>query len=153
MYSAKVVEKVSDDRVIVIEPVIENGEIINKWAIEYFESNPQISANNVRSGDACTISVGTDSYAEQVTNVFHFKTGPKAGQVKAITISGHHTNEIFYPYPIECSSKNWNHPEGFSARCVNCQQAANGVAIFRKSKHGTYRVSVGQAKDYRDPSF
>jgi hypothetical protein len=153
MYSPQIVEKVSDERVIVIEPIIENGEVINAWAIEYFKSHPQISANEVRPGDACTLSVGTDSYAEQVTNVFYFKSGPKAGQVKGITITGHHTSDIFYPYAIKCSGGNWNHPEGFSARCVNCNQEANGIAVFRKSKGGSYQVRVGKGEDYRDPSF
>lgn len=151
------IEKVQDSRVIVIEPVISERfgtpEVINKWAIEYFEQYPQIPLNEIRSGDACTYYVGTDSYNEKVNNVFRYKSGAKAGQIKAITISGSREGEIFIAYPIVCDKSGWNHPEGFSPRCINCLQEKYGVAKFRRSKWDHLSVSVGSGVRYLDPSF
>ena len=43
MYARETIEKVSDSRVIVLEPIIEERfgkpEIINRWAIDYFDGN------------------------------------------------------------------------------------------------------------------
>jgi len=157
MYARETIEKVSDSRVIVLEPIIEERfgkqEVVNQWAIDYFDAYPQIPANEVRSGDACTLSVGSDSYAEKVNNVFRFKTGDKAGQIKAITISGGREGEIFYAYPIVCYKTNTNHPQEFSPKCIECQQEKHGVAKFRRSKWENLSVRVGSAVRYLDPSF
>jgi hypothetical protein len=151
------IEKVQDSRVIVLEPIIEERfgkpEIINAWAIEYFVDYPQIPFNEIRSGDACTYSVGTDSYAEKVNNVFRYKSGAKAGQIKAITISGSREGEIFYAYPIVCDKDGVNHPNEFSPKCINCLQEKHGIAKFRRNKSDHLSVRVGSAVRYLDPSF
>jgi hypothetical protein len=151
------VEKITDSRVIVLEPIIEEQfgkpTVVNQWAIEYFNDYPQIPLNEIRSGDACTYSVGSDSYAEKVNNVFRYKSGAKARQVKAITISGSREGEIFYAYPIVCSKSGVNHPKEFSPRCINCLQEKYGVASFRRSKSDHLSVRVGSAVRYLDPSF
>ena len=151
------IEKISDSRVIVLEPIIEERfgklQVVNQWAIEYFNDYPQIPVDSIRSGDACTYSVGSDSYDEKVNNVFRYKSGAKAGQIKAITISGSREGEIFYAYPIVCSKSGTNHPQEFSPKCINCLQEKYGVAHFRRSKWDHLGVRVGSAVRYLDPSF
>lgn len=153
----EVIEKISDSRVIVLEPIIEEQfgkpQIVNQWAIEYFNDYPQIPVNEIRSGDACTYSVGTDSYDEKVTNVFRYKSGAKAGQVKAISISGSREGEIFYAYPVVCNKSGRNHPAEFSPKCINCLQEKHGIAKFRRSKWDHLSVQVGIGVRYLDPSF
>lgn len=125
----------------------------------------QIADKDIQVGDLATFSVGSDSYAEVVTEVVRFKTGKRAGQIKYIKVS--RQDENFLAYPVVCRSHadaprlTNDDPyvvEGkiYFAKpvCPQCWLAAHNAIDFRPNAETYYMsVAVGYAKDYRDPHF
>lgn len=92
-------------------------------AIDYLKQNPAV-------GMPATFGIGSDSYAMVVTDVIRFKTGAKTGQVKAVIAKNENENEEkFYVTKSGRIQKRDN--DGYS--------------------YGS--LTIGFARDYRDPNF
>jgi hypothetical protein len=131
---------------------------------EYLETHRQIADKDIQVGDAATYYVGSDSYADTVTEVVRFKEGKRAGQIKYIKLS--HKDEKYLAYATKCSGHaepRLTNEKPFMVGdkthyanpiCPTCWLAANGAVFFRPNADAYWcSVIVGYAKQCLDPSF
>jgi hypothetical protein len=85
-------------------------------------------------GMPATKGIGSDSYAYMVTSVERFKTGANAGKVKAVTAE---RAELMDGLLLNVGDP------------VRFLPTKNGYLTHAKS----YSLYLGEATDYRDPSF
>lgn len=153
MLSAEKIEKTQDfDRLIPL-PVYSSNQ-------DYLESYREIADKDIQVGDLATIYIGSDSYGERVSEVVRFKEGKRKGQIKYIRLN--REDMKFLAYPLRCDSHleprlTNEDPEIINGKiyfmkpiCPTCWKESYGAVRFASS---SYRVVVGYAKDYRDPSF
>jgi hypothetical protein len=126
-----------------------------------------IADKDIMVGDPATYSVGSDSYAEVVSEVVRFKEGKRAGQVKYIKLGG---EDKYLAYPIVCTehatpkitlgtSETVEHPWGGTfvhtdPICDKCWLQHHGAVRFSESADTWYMsVRVGSQNPYQDPHF
>jgi hypothetical protein len=85
------------------------------------------TANDAFVGMPATFGIGTDRYATEVIGVYRFKSGAKAGQVKAVEV------QFFGMFTLRTTGRK------------------AGRLIREGGSHGSLRLGV--AEDYRDPHF
>ena len=127
--------------------------VIKSWVEEYNERFPAIAMMEVEVGNVATYYIGSDSYADIVTNVVRFKSGARAGQINYLETT-HEVNGVktrFHAKEIRCTSSNCERSADVK-NCVSCDQKARGIFRYY-SRSWTGEVAVGYAKEYRDPHF
>jgi hypothetical protein len=128
--------------------------VIKTWVEEYNERYPAISMMEVKVGNIATYYIGSDSYADIVTNVVRFKSGARAGQINYIETT-HKVNGVktrFHAKERPCYSSTHEKTESKPEQCVNCNQHQRGIYDYVSRSWGGH-VQVGYAKEYRDPHF
>jgi len=85
-----------------------------------------LNPNEATVGMPATYCIGSDRYATAVTEIFHFKTGAKAGQVKAILA-------------------------GTRMFTLRTKGRKAGYLVREGGDYGV--LHLGWAEDYRDPHF
>ena len=92
---------------------------------------------NIQVGDPATHRVGSDRYASVVTEVEYFKSGKRAGQVKAVTArwAGR-----------DFGGERFLATEGRDGEIRFAKRSGNRIAWWNT-------LTIGEAIDYRDPSF
>ena len=124
------------------------------WVEEYNEKYPSIPMMQVEVGMVATYYIGSDSYADIVTNVVRFKSGARAGQINYIETT-HEVNGVktrFHAKERPCYSSTHERTESKPEQCVNCNQHQRGIYDY-VSRSWSGQVQVGYAKEYRDPHF
>jgi hypothetical protein len=128
--------------------------VIKSWVEEYNERFPAIAMMEVEVGNVATYYVGSDSYADIVTNVVRFKSGARAGQINYLETT-HEVNGVktrFYAKEIKCTNYSCSKDSADPKNCVWCNQKARGIYKFI-ARTWSGEVAVGYAKEYRDPHF
>ncbi len=124
------------------------------WVEEYNERFPEVPMMEVKEGMVATYYIGSDSYADIVTNVVRFKSGKRAGQINYIETT-HEVNGVktkFSATEIKCSNYACEKVESNPKNCIWCNQKQKGVYRFL-GRNWSGSVRVGYAKEYRDPHF
>lgn len=85
-------------------------------------------------GMPATMGIGSDSYAQMVVEIIRFKSGANAGKVRYVI-----TEDAEWVDGVLVNRGN-----------RNLRFSPNKYGYLRAS---SYRLSVGKAVDYRDPSF
>lgn len=112
-------------------------------------------------GTPASVGVGSDSYPAVVTDVVRFKTGARAGKVRAISVA-----HIDYdPDAVTDKRATGGYGKDFTVDVTHPSVKPRGHAetYTRRDKHGGVRwvregsdwqsVGLGVARDYRDPHF
>lgn len=124
------------------------------WVEQYNEKYPSIPMMQVEVGMVATYYIGSDSYADIVTNVVRFKSGARAGQINYLETT-HEVNGVktrFHAKERPCYSSTHERTESKPEDCVNCNKHQRGIYDY-VSRSWSGQVQVGYAKEYRDPHF
>lgn len=82
-----------------------------------------------RVGDLATYYIGSDSYGVVIIEVFNFKSGPKAGTAKMVIA------------------------RDLDGEQVTTYHRTKNILAAKFGEHYSGKLVIGEAIDYRDPSF
>lgn len=118
----------------------------------WFEKYAHIADSNIQVGDPATYSVGSDAYAEVVTEVVRFKEGKRAGHIKYIRLSD---GDKYLAYPSKCGKHSTPLIDDTEGRvCIYCWLEKHKAVRFSEAANTHWiNVRVGSQNPHQDPSF
>lgn len=103
----------------------------------------------IQIGAGANYKIGSDYYAEEVIAVEYYKTGKRAGQVKAVVTRRPKVNwDYGQDFGVYDQSAFTPNPDGAISRFT---MRNDGMLRPEGSDYG--RLSIGRYEEYRDPSF